>query len=157
MNINNLNTTTKPSISIAAMLTTGLNTNFSIEKPITRKKSLVTNLGQSYDHVIYLNKEGEITTRKALADTYGVTCRHVYDMFKASKGDYLKAIELITTTSKTVRNNMKYKDRHGHTISIVKISVREKISQAKVTKYFTEAKFNHAEAYLVIDSIKARL
>lgn len=48
----------------------------------------------------------------------------------------------------------KYRSREGELIGIFRVATRERIGQAKVKELFDEAKFNHAEAYKLIDDYK---
>lgn len=153
MSINNLNTYTTPSVSIASMLINGLNTNFRIDTN-GKKKRKSTSLGTTYNGSVYRDAGGNVVKRKHLADHYGVSCRHVYDTFKKFNGDYKKALPVIAACSETDRPSMKYKDRSGDPVSLVRIAVREKMSQLKVSKHFTEAGFNYELAYRSIDAAK---
>lgn len=153
MSINNLNTYTTPSVSIAKMLLNGLNTDFRIDTN-GKKKRKSTNLGTTYTGAVYRDAGGNIVKRKHLADHYGVSCRYVYDTFKKFNGDYKKALPIIAACSETARPSMKYKDRSGEPVSLVRIAVREKMSQLKVSKHFARASFDYELAYVFIDQSK---
>lgn len=106
--MNNLNTITKPSISIAAMLTAGLNTDFSINSEpssvVTLSPVKVDSIPGSRGNTDYRDSTGNPIKQETLMADYGLTKYFIRKAFRDTNWDFTKAHAKLVVMSSNKTN-----------------------------------------------------
>jgi len=148
MNINNLNTYQPSIISMADMCLARLKNGEPNTDVIPRKSTLSANKK-------WFDQNGDEITLNEMHKITGIKREKLCWYHTKYKGDCHEIFKRHGLTKvKKASKNSKYKDRNGEYLQLAKIKMREKISQDKVAELFKKAKFNHTQAYKMIDDFK---
>tara|TARA_B100000768_G_C11185794_1_gene335004 strand:+ start:185 stop:499 length:315 start_codon:yes stop_codon:yes gene_type:complete len=97
MSINNLNTYTKPTFSVAEMC---INRNAINRDLKTGPGFKFSSDGREYNKRIYLDETGLIVDKSDITDKYNLSGRKVLEIFDRAGGDYIEAHKELLKSSK---------------------------------------------------------